>query len=85
MEIMKKKQFTLKIQSQYHIVFAQNIDEKRYKAKWKRYRRNFEEIMQSKGSRNNRSRSVSRAHTYAGKYPTAHKYSTVYGISQGKK
>ena len=29
----EKKQFTLKIQSQYHIVFAQNIDEKRYKAK----------------------------------------------------
>ena len=26
-----------------------------------------------------------RPYTYAGEYPTAHKYSTVYGISQGKK
>ena len=51
----------------------------------KRHRRNFEKIMCSKGSRNNRSRSVPRPHTYAGKYPTAHKYSTVYGISQGEK
>ena len=26
-----------------------------------------------------------RPYTYAGEYPTAHKYSTVYGISQGQK
>ena len=26
-----------------------------------------------------------RSYTYAGKYPTAYKYSTIYGISQGKK
>ena len=25
-----------------------------------------------------------RPYTYAGEYPTAHKYSTIYGISQGK-
>ena len=34
---------------------------------------------------NNRSRSMPRPYTYAGDYPTAHKYSTVYGISQGQK
>ena len=51
----------------------------------KRHRRNFEKIMCSKGSRNNRGRSVPRPHTYACKYPTAHKYSTIYGISQGEK
>ena len=49
------------------------------------HRRNIEKAVRTEGSRNNRRRSVHRSYTYAGKYPAAHKYSTVYGISQGKK
>ena len=41
--------------------------------------------MRAKKCANNRSRSMPRPYTYAGEYPTAHKYSTVYGISQGQK
>ena len=28
---------------------------------------------------------MTRPYTYAGEYPTAHKYSTIHGISQGEK
>ena len=45
----------------------------------------IEEIVRTKGSRNNRGRSVSGSYTYVGKYSTAYKYSTIYGISQGEK
>lgn len=41
--------------------------------------------MRAKGCTDYRSRSVSGSHPYAGEYPTAHQYSTVYGVSQGKK
>ena len=49
----------------------------------KRYWRNIEKIMRTERGRNNRSRSMSGSHTYARKYSTLYKYSTIYGISQG--
>ena len=74
-----------KYRCQYHIVFAPKYRRQEIYGKIKKCVRNTAKIMHTKGSRNNRSRSMPRPYTHAGKYPTAHKYSTVYGISQGQK
>ena len=69
---------------EYHIVFAP-----KYRCKFiygqikKRYRRNNTQAMQRKESRDIGSRGLPRPYTYACKYTTVFKYSTVYGISQG--
>ena len=74
-----------KYRCQYHIVFAPKFRRKEIYEKLKKYWANTAKIMRAKRCANNRSRSMPRPYTYAGEYPTAHKYSTVYGISQGKK
>jgi len=75
-----------KYRCQYHIVFAPKY---RRKEIYGKLRKDIGEILrklcEQKGGENNRSRSMSGSHTYARKYSTAHKCSTVYGISQGKK
>ena len=49
------------------------------------HRRNTSEVVRTERGRNHRSRSMSRPHTYACKYFTLPKYSTIHGVSQGKK
>lgn len=51
----------------------------------KRYRRDYTETLQREESGNNRGRGVSGSYPYAGKCAAVYKYSTVHGISQGKK
>ena len=50
-----------------------------------RHWRNTEKIVRTKGSGDTRGGSMPRSYTYAGEHPAAHKYSTIYGIPQGKK
>ena len=72
-----------KYRCQYHIVFAPKYRRKEIYGKLKK---DIGAILRKlKGSRNIRSRSMPRPYTYAGEYPTTHKYSTIHGISQGEK
>lgn len=73
-----------KYRCQYRICAEIQEERNIWKAK-KRYRGDIKEIVCTKRGGNNRSRGMSRPHTYASKYSTAHKCSTVYGISQEKK
>ena len=75
-----------KYRCQYHIVFAPKFRRKEIYGKLKKdIGQILRKLCEQKKCSNNRSRSMPRPYTYAGEYPTAHKYSTVYGISQGKK
>lgn len=50
-----------------------------------KYRWNTPQTVWIEGSRDTGSRSMSWPYTYAGKYSAVFKYSTIHGISQGKK
>ena len=75
-----------KYRCQYHIVFAPKY---RRKEIYGQIKRDIGEILRKLCEQKDvviiETEACPRPYTYAGKYPTAYKYSTVYGISQGKK
>lgn len=64
--------------------FCTKVQKKRniWKAE-KRYWRDNKKIVRAKRCRNNRGRSLQRPHTPFDVDTTVHKYSTIYGVSQG--
>ena len=66
---------------EYHIVFAPKYRRKEIYGQLK----DNTKTLQREESGDNRSRGMCRPYTYVDKCATIFKYSTVYGISQGKK
>ena len=75
-----------KYRCQYHIVFAPKFIRKEIYGKLKKdIGQILRKLCEQKDVQIIEAEACPRPYTYAGEHPTAHKYSTVYGISQGQK
>ncbi len=75
-----------KYRCQYHIVFAPKYRRKEIYGKLKKdIGAILRKLCNQKGVEIIEAKAAPRPYTYAGEYPTAHKYSRIHGISQGEK